>query len=291
MLSEGMRPEVTFTAREFAAASLQASDDPRFSWNQFRERREEVERLRRWIEANEAALRGKSWREATRFIVALPPSTRITVHLTCGAASDAYGFKVDGKPELFLDLGMLAGKDDARTRASFQAILTHELWHAALSLEQSELRWPDFRSSTDPATRLAFVMLNEGGGHFYSLGPRLEDPAARVETEARFRSAFALLGEKYQAYASAGNEEERDKQLWSSHAGVPFWEKWGAIPGAYMFHRLSQVLGDAQVARLVSRGPYDLVFRYAELQARNTDWPALPPKLIGDLRRASRADR
>jgi hypothetical protein len=132
-------------------------------------------------------------------------------------------------------------------------------------------------------------MLNEDGGHFFSLGARLEDRAARAETEGKFRSAFALLAERYPAYASETHDDGRSRMLRRSRAGVPFWEKWGAIPGAYLLHRLSQVLGDDQVARLVSTGPYDFIFRYAELQARHTDWPALPPRFLADLRRAAGA--
>ena len=286
MLSEGMRPEVTFTPNEFAEASRDATDDARFSWKQLRARRDQFERLHRWIESNEAALRSKAGREATRFIVALPPSSSITAHLTCGAPWDAFGPTVDGRPELFLDLGLLAQKDEARARSAFQAILTHELWHAALALQQSRLGWPDYRNAADPPTRLAFVMLNEGGGHFFSLGPRLGDHSSGAETEAKFRSAFALFAEKYPAYASETDEDQRWKMLRRSHAGVPFWEKWGAIPGASLLHRLSRVLGDDQVARLVSTGPYEFIFRYAELQARNPDWPALPPRFLTDLRRA-----
>jgi len=289
LLSEGMRPEVTFTPKEFAEASRGATDDPRFSWKQLRESRDEVEHLHRWIRSNQGALRSKSGKEATRFIMALPPSSSITAHLTCGAPWDAFGLTVDRRQELFLDLGLLAQKDEARARSAFQAILTHELWHAALALQQSWLGWPDFRNAPSPATRLAFVMLNEGGGHFFSLGPRLEDRSSGSETDAKFRSAFALFAEKYPAYASETDEEQRWKMLRRSHAGVPFWEKWGAIPGAYLLHRLDQVLGDDQVARLVSTGPYDFIFRYAELQSRNPDWPALPASFLTDLRRAAGA--
>ena len=78
LLSEGMRPGVIFTPREFADASRGATDDPRFSWKQLRERGDDVERLSSWIEGNENSLRSRSAKDATRFIAALPPSTRIT---------------------------------------------------------------------------------------------------------------------------------------------------------------------------------------------------------------------
>jgi hypothetical protein len=143
-LSEGMRPEVTFTPKELAEASRAATDDSRFSWKQLRERRDEVDHLHRWIESNEGALRSGSEKDATRFILALPPSSRITAHLTCGAPWDAFGLTIDGRLELFLDLGMLAQKDEARARSAFQAILTHEL---------GTPRWPfSSRGSAGPTT-------------------------------------------------------------------------------------------------------------------------------------------
>jgi hypothetical protein len=73
--------------------------------------------------------------------------------------------------------------------------------------------------------------------------------------------------------------------MWHSHAGVPFWEKWGAVPAALIVHRLEAAQGSAAVAKLIQREPFSLFLAYETACKEHADWPKLPAALLEDAHR------
>lgn len=134
-------------------------------------------------------------------------------------------------------------------------------------------------------------MLDEGGGHFYSLRPRLIPHIDYADFDRRLARVFGLLAERSAAYLDASDPQLRRRLLWRSHAGVPFWDKWAAVPGALMLYLLRREQGPAAVARLIAEQPFSLPLAYDRLAADRPDWPRLPPRLVAAARRCLRQHR
>ena len=73
--------------------------------------------------------------------------------------------------------------------------------------------------------------------------------------------------------------------LWHSHAGVPFWEKWGGLTGALVVYHVLVTSGPEEVARKIKNEPFSLFLTYDKLSKEHADWPRLPQMLVEDARR------
>jgi hypothetical protein len=127
-------------------------------------------------------------------------------------------------------------------------------------------------------------MLNEGVGHYYSLRPKLSPRPKWVDFAERERRAFELLSKNYPKYLGETDEKRRDKILWRSHAGVPFWEKWSAVPGALIVYRLKSVVGKKGLQSLLAREPFSVFVEYDRHCQKHPRWPKLPKRLVRDAR-------
>jgi hypothetical protein len=181
-------------------------------------------------------------------------------------------------------VGWLADAPVERALPDFQDLLAHELWHRAFHDHQAA-RWvTDPGAADDPAAVFLYELLDEGVGHWYSLRRWLAEKADTPEGAGRVAASFAQLAREYVPYRDEPDAEARRGRLWRSHAGVPFWEKWGAVPGALMIHRLVTARGDAAVRALLDREPYSWALAYAAL-AEERGWDPLPAELVEDARR------
>jgi hypothetical protein len=288
-LSEGMRPDLAFTPEEFAEGAFAGTYDRRFSWKDLRERRSDAPAVHDFIRKDEKRLRTSLIEEASKFLQH-HPSGAIQVHLICGSAWDAFVLIFDEKPEVFLDIALLANPDRLKMTAGLENILRHELWHVGLQKQQRRLKWPDFKNAANSTDLLAYEILNEGIGHYYSLGEKLRGSVISDELTPKFKAAFALMGERYLRLLSISDETERRALLWASHAGVPFWEKWGAIPGAWIAFQLNRRLGEAAMREIIARGPFEYLIRYDQLQKAEPSWPALPTALMSEVSKRKASD-
>jgi hypothetical protein len=284
-MSRGMRPQVVFRSEEFAAAAFAPEHDPRFSWKRLRQNAGHVRGFAERLARVRTVLVAESLKRATEFLpVALSPAD-VTINLVCGSPWDAFVLIFD-KPELFFDLGWHADQPPEEAIVDFRAILTHELWHLAF-LDHQRKRWPkDYRESADPRGLFLYRMLNEGVGHYYSMRHRLYPTPSWPDFALRAQKTFALLEKSYLQYLAETDVEKRRKLLWSSHAGVPFWEKWGAVPGAITVYVLERELGRERVKELIASEPFSLFVAYDEVCHAKSSWPRLPAALVNDARRA-----
>lgn len=283
-MSEGMRDQVVFTPEEYAAAAFTSADDPRFSWTRLRANARFVGPFVDHVEGHAAALVTAALARATELTkIALDPDD-LRVNLVCGGPWDAYVLFFE-QQELFFDVGWLADAPLDEAIPGFEALLAHELWHAAFVAHQTAHWRVDYRESTDPAARFFYEMLNEGVGHYYSMYDHLY-PVQRPETAEKGRAAFRLLAERYPSYRDERDAAAREQLLWHSHAGVPFWEKWGAVPGALVVYHLLRAQGIEAVRELAAEEPFSLFVAYAALSARDPSLPQLPPALVRDVEAA-----
>ncbi len=284
-MSRGMAPQVTFTPEEFAAAALAETPDGRFSFDRLRRNQSFVQPFGRHLETHRDTLILESVERACEFLPATLQPSEVTLNLVCGSPWDAFVLIFDG-PEIFFDLGFYADAEVEQALPGFQAILVHELWHQAF-LRHQEVHWEeDYHRHEDPAALFLYRMVNEGIGHYYSLHPRLYPTPAYDDLDQRAAAVFELLGENYPRYLAEQDLDARREILWSSHAGVPFWEKWGAVPGALAVYHLESEMGEDGIRDLLAHEPFSLLLAYAERAGLRPDWPDLPPQLVTDARRA-----
>lgn len=284
-MSEGMRSQVPFDPEAFAAAAFTAQNDPRFSWSRLRKNAAYVVPFVDYLRNNQQQLVAKCLEQAGELLLVEPDPDRVTINLVCGSPWDAYVLIFDG-PELFFDVGWIADDELQRMLPGFRALLAHELWHL-LFLDHQERHWScDYRESSDPAVRFLYRMLNEGVGHYYSLSPRLYPNISYSDFSDRVQNVFRLLHENYPRYMAEADSKERQKLLWHSHAGVPFWEKWGAVPGAIVVYYLIEEYGRESVRQLIASEPFSIFLAYDDVCKQKKILPELPVPLVSDAGRA-----
>jgi len=284
-MSEGMRSQVPFDPEAFAAAAFAAQNDPRFSWNRLRKNAAYVVPFVDYLRNNQQQLVVKCLEKAGELLLVEADPDRVTINLVCGSPWDAYVLIFDG-PELFFDVGWIADDELQRMLPGFRALLAHELWHL-LFLAHQEQHWVrDYRKSSDPAVQFLYRMLNEGVGHYYSLSPGLYPDISYSDFPDREQTAFRLLRENYPRYMAEADAELRQTLLWHSHAGVPFWEKWGAVPGAIVVYYLIEEYGRASVRQLIASEPFSIFLSYDAMCKQKTTLPVLPEPLVSDAGRA-----
>jgi hypothetical protein len=283
-MSEGMREQVAFTPEEFAAAAFSPAEDQRFSWRRLRDNSRFVLPFVEQAPARLAAMLRRDVVTASELVADSARPNEVLVHLVCGGPWDAYVLYFDRGAELFLDIGWQADGELDSVMPDVEAILTHELWHMAFG-EHIRARWPtDYKHSGDAAALFIYEMVNEGIGHYYSMRPHLY-PTNTIERFAdKAARAFGLLAASYPALVAERDEKRRSDMLWHSHAGVPFWEKWGAVTGALVVYRLVETLGRDGVRALLSNEPFSLLLAYDEQCATHADWARLPAALVHDAR-------
>ena len=284
-MAEGMRPNVTFTTAEFAAAAVSGAADPRFSFDRLKKNARWVRPFIAYVQSHQAELLANALREATAFLDVNVSPDDIPVRLVCGGAWDAYALIFE-RTELYFDVGFQADGPLDEVLPDFQAILAHETFHLAYLAHQKR-HWPrDVRHSQRPAELFLYEMSNEGIGHYYSMSRKLFPKPTIADFAQKERHAFELLRERYLAWRDNPDEAKRSDELWHSHAGVPFWDKWGAVPGGLVAYRLVLEGGNESVARLLAREPFSLFIAYDEKCATHPEWPRLPEALVRDARAA-----
>ena len=289
-MSRGMAEQVTFSPEEFAAAAFADSPDSRFSFERLRDNAAYMTPFGEYVAAHRQTLSRTNLDRATEFLAVQVEPTAVTLNIVCGSPWDAFVLIFDG-PEIFFDLGYYADAELEQALPGFESILTHELWHQAFLQQQRDL-WPvDYHRHDDPATLFIYRMLNEGMGHYYSLYPKLYPTVGYEDFDDRVAGAFALLETNYPLYLAEEDTDARRDALWHSHAGVPFWEKWGAVPGAVVVYYLEGELGKDGVRALLVEEPFSLFLTYADLSAARSEWPRLPTPLVDDIRAALQTHR
>jgi len=210
--------------------------------------------------------------QATVFLEGPPPQSELKIRIVCGPPYDAFGFAEDGDTHLFINLPLI--KPDF-----FPYLIRHEIWHAAYRRQNSPLDY-SFESSKEPLKQLAFTMLNEGVGHYFSFQRRVEPEIVYEDWPKRTQHLFSLLKDNTKKLAAARTPEKQEALLWTSKAGVPFWEKWGAVTGAVITYRLRHKFGDATLKSLIKAGPCSFLLRYQQEAAGMANWEPLPDILL-----------
>ncbi len=209
--------------------------------------------------------------QATAFLGDGILPTDFKIRLVCGMHSDGFGFPVDGKLQLFINLSVI--KPDF-----LPSLLRHELWHVAF-----RSKYPKFAdnhgASADPLRKLGYVLLNEGVGHYYSFQRRVEPTVGYDNWFERTDKIFSLLQDNITALDALDNQSDQKKLLFSSHAGVPFWKKWGALPGAIITYRLKKTLGASELRKIISGGPCEFLTRYQSEAIKQPKWEKIPIEL------------
>ncbi|MBI5508103.1 MAG: hypothetical protein HY903_05060 [Deltaproteobacteria bacterium] len=287
-MSEGMREEVQFTAEELARAAFLAADDQRFSWRRLRDNARFVTPFAAKAPTLLEGLIGRNAARASEFLATPMRADNVPVHLVCGGPWDGYVLYFDRGAELFLDIGWHADGEIDAILPGFEAVLTHELWHIAFG-EHVRMRFAvDYKHAVDPATLFIYEMINEGVGHYYSMRPRLYPTISVAQFEEKQAAVFALLETSYPQLLAEKDADRRREMLWRSHAGVPFWQKWGAVPGALVVYRLVEAIGAEGVRALLAHEPFSLLIAYQDQRAAHPAWPPLPMSLVEDARRLRR---
>jgi hypothetical protein len=287
-MAEGMRPNVVFTPDEYAAAAFSDQMDGRFTWGRLKKNAAFVRPFIEYVQKHRDQMIVAALRRATVFLdVRISPGD-IPINFVCGGPWDAYGLLFQQSERLFFDVGLLADGPLAKVLPDFESILAHEVWHLAF-LEHQKEHWPvAYRGATDPAFLFLYEMLNEGIAHYYSMSHKLAPTITIPDLPEKERRVFALLEARYPRWRDDPDEKHRADELWHSHAGVPFWEKWGAIPAALVVHHLVDEGGYQSVARLIAREPFSLFIAYDQKCAEHPEWPRLPESLVEDARRGLR---
>lgn len=181
----------------------------------------------------------------------------LKVHFLCGSHSDGYGFVIDGEKQLFIDVGNIS--------ADFMPhLMKHEFWHVGFKQAFPDQFKREFYAD-DPLRRVAYQMVNEGVGHYYSMRRRLVPLNTYSDWPERTAAIFSLLHEKLPEVVATDDVEEQNRLIFRGHAGVPFWKKWAAVPGAIVTYRLIAADGEAAVAQLIAEGPCAFLSRYQQL--------------------------
>lgn len=286
-MSEGMRPAISFRPDEFARAAFATAPDARFSFDRLRANAEWVPPFAAHVEAHASSLVRSAWGRATQFVDVDWGPQDVRLHLVCGSAWDAFVLRPGGVPEVYIDVGRFGAAPLDTALAAFRPVLEHELWHVAFDRHRA-LHWPKDDGPRSVAEEFFFVMLNEGVGHYYSLLPKLSGERDDPKLGARTEQVFVRLAQAFPRLVATTDPAEQARRLRSAHTGVPFWEKWGAVPGALVVHRLRVALGDAALKQLLQRGPYRWILRYDERSVNHRDWPKLPALLVARARTLDR---
>lgn len=283
-MANGMNPHVVFSPKEFADGSNSTKKDPRFSWEEFKERSNKIKDFLKFISLNHGDLFSKAKERATQFLEPAPDVQSVPIYLVCGGAWDAYVLYFDQGPEIFFDVGKMES-DTITNHEKFIALLTHELWHIAFIDYQRKYWVKNYKTSEDPTDIFFFTMLNEGMGHFFSMSPRLFPIVDYPDFKGRSIKIFSLLKSKYQQYKNENNWQVKKRLLWTSHAGVPFWEKWGAVSAALVIYHLNNSLGKKALIGLLAKNPFEYLLRYETLSEKDSKLPKLPKNLRDELRK------
>lgn len=195
-----------------------------------------------------------------------------SIRLICGAPYDAFGFQKDGQFYLFLNLPLIAPD-------FMPHLLRHELWHVAYRQEYPKVS-EAFEQSENAMKNLAYIMLNEGVGHYYSFRRRVEPKIVYDNWQERTDALFGLTKAKTAELAAATSKQQQDELLWTSEAGVPFWRKWGATTGAVITYRLNSIYGSTGMKQIVASGPCGFLRAYNSEAQNNTGWQDLPTALV-----------
>ena len=106
-------------------------------------------------------------------------------------------------------------------------LLRHEFWHVGFKHAFPEQFQREFYAE-DPLRRVAYQMVNEGVGHYYSMRRRLVPRNTYDDWPERTAAIFSLLHEKLPEVKEAGDAEAQNRLIFRSHAGVPLLEEVGS---------------------------------------------------------------
>ncbi|PCI61358.1 MAG: hypothetical protein COB37_08355 [Kordiimonadales bacterium] len=241
------------------------------SFEQISEQKERLQAYAAALPAIEAELPALA-AQATELLDETAAPTELNIRIVCGAPYDAFGFTRDGETYLFVNLPMIAPD-------FFPFLLRHELWHVAFRSQYAAIA-QNFEQAEQPLKRLAFIMLNEGVGQYYSFQRRVEPQIVYNNWAERTGNLFSLLDEKAAELAAANTGDEQDQLLWTAQAGVPFWKKWGAVTGAVITYRLKNKLGAEALRPLIALGPCVFLSRYQKEAAKIASWQPIPDSLV-----------
>jgi hypothetical protein len=279
-MADGMKEQVMFAPTAYSKAAISNETDGRFSWDKLRGSIADVSEFSEYVQKNKANLLNESITKIKSILDSNFSENEVRINLVCGGKWDAYVLIFD-QPEIFIDVGFHAQANSDGTFPSFDSILTHELWHQAL-LKYSKKHWmQDFNTAKSKETKLLYEMFNEGVAHYFSFYHKVYPKMTYDDFDSKEKKIFGLLSEKYPKYIKEENADTSSKLLWESHAGVPFWEKWGAVTGAVMTYRMEKVLGKDGLREVLSQNsPFPFFLRYHELSLENKSWQRLPSELI-----------
>ncbi|WP_262695813.1 DUF5700 domain-containing putative Zn-dependent protease [Kordiimonas aquimaris] len=246
-------------------------DDFHLSFEQIQEQKNRLQHYKKSLPDIEESLPSLI-EQATIFIEksALPDDQKI--YFICGAHADGFGFQAEGKTQLFINLTQIQPD-------FLPSLLRHEIWHAAFRTQHQATTDSSVYHKT-ALKELAFIMLNEGVGHYYSFQRRVEPAMAYTNWTERTEKIFSLLNEKTMLLAHDITPAQQQEFLFSSHANVPFWKKWGAVPGAIITYRLRKLLGTKTLSKIIAGGPCAFLASYQREAKRRDDWQSLPPLLV-----------
>ncbi len=288
-MSEGMSG-ISFTPEDFVNAAFSDLDDKRFSWSHFKNNYQYVSKLVDHIQQNSEKLFKKTLNNASRFLGLPINSAEIQLNLVCGGKWDAYVLVFKDTPEIFMDVGLYAKKDTTKMINDFESVLTHEMWHLAFYRHKDTVWKNNYKDHFDPNFVLIYEILNEGIGHCFSLYNHLYPTVTIIDFKKKVSDLFKLFTNKYREYISETDLKVREKLLWKSHAGVPFWEKWGALTGAIITYRLVEALGDNKVKKIIKDEPFSLIVIYQQL-AKEKKWELLPNALVEQAKKGLKINR
>lgn len=246
------------------------SGGPPVSYRQIQEGRDRLRHYEATLPVLEATLSGLA-DDATEFLGPEALPDKVTIRLVCGAANDGFGFQKNGETLLFVNLAQISPD-------FMPHLLRHEIWHLAFRHRHKDMAHA-FESAPDPLKQLAFIMLNEGVGHYYSFRRRVEPSISYTDWQERTDRLFALLPENVTALQQANSHETEAALLRSSEMGVPFWRKWGAVTGAVITYRLRQAIDTEKLKQIIVGGPCIFLTRYSEIAAQQAEWQDIPAAL------------
>lgn len=194
------------------------------------------------------------------------------IYFICGAHSDGFGFNEKGKTILFINLSLVEPN-------FLTSLMRHEIWHAAFRAQYKKTSRHS-PAHEGPLNKLAFIMLNEGVGHYYSFQRRVEPQMTYSNWQERTGKIFALLHEKTALLINEVHKSEQDDFLFLSHANVPFWSKWGALPGAIITYRMKKLHGIRAVKESVYGGPCQFLRSYQLEALKRADWEIIPDQIL-----------
>mgnify|MGYP003708443637 FL=1 len=233
----------------------------RVSLQQVIDKKDELERIKKLVIPK---IR-KNWstliNSAEEFLPQGSIGKNVKINFVCGGPWDAYVLVFE-EPEIFLDVTKLRVDKVLN-------IIKHELWHVGYKKSFSS-RWNKEYISSNSFTKLAYQVVNEGVGHYYSFQNRVEPVMMYEDWNKRIRLAFQLFSESFKKLKMEKSRTKQDEIIWSSHAGVPFWKKWSAVSGAIMIYYLKKNIGVEKTADLISKGSCATIVKYQEIAKNNS---------------------